>query len=329
MKERILDVRGLNVGYGLGDDAVRAVRDVDLTLHKGEVLGLAGESGSGKSTLAYGMTRLLPPPGVVTGGEVLYHLEDGSSVDLLRLPDADLRRLRWSEIAIVFQGAINSLNPVQRISTQLVDVLKAHSPRTPHRLRQDRARELLTLVGIATDRLHSYPHQLSGGMRQRVMIAMALALQPRVVIMDEPTTALDVVVQRQILRTLVDLRERLGFSVVFITHDLSLLVEFSDRIAIMYAGRVVEEAQSADLYRTPLHPYSDGLLRSFPALKGPRRDLAGIPGSPPDLRTMPTGCAFHPRCPRALDVCDSQTPALGQSRQNRSVACWLHPVAVP
>ncbi|GHH30708.1 ABC transporter ATP-binding protein [Lentzea cavernae] len=327
MKERILEVRGLNVDYGMGPESVRAVRDVDLTLHRGEVLGLAGESGSGKSTLAYGMTRLLPPPGIVAGGEVIYHLDDGTTVDLLRIRDADLRRLRWSEIAIVFQGAINSLNPVQRISTQLVDVLKAHSASTP-RARLDRARELLTLVGIASDRLNSYPHQLSGGMRQRVMIAMALALEPRVVIMDEPTTALDVVVQRQILRTLVDLRERLGFSVVFITHDLSLLVEFSDRIAIMYAGQVVEEAASADLYRTPLHPYSDGLLQSFPALKGPKRELSGIAGSPPDLRMMPSGCPFHPRCARAMDVCGQQTPVLGQSRAGRSVACWLHPVSV-
>ncbi|MEU3641894.1 ABC transporter ATP-binding protein [Lentzea sp. NPDC034063] len=328
MKERILEVRGLNVDYGVGEDAVRAVREVDLTLHRGEVLGLAGESGSGKSTLAYGMTRLLPPPGVVAGGEVIYHLDDGTTVDLLRIRDADLRRLRWAEIAIVFQGAINSLNPVQRISAQLLDVLKAHAPRWSPRSRQDRARELLGLVGIAADRLNSYPHELSGGMRQRVMIAMALALEPRVVIMDEPTTALDVVVQRQILRTLVELRERLGFSVVFITHDLSLLAEFSDRIAIMYAGQVVEEAVSADLYRTPLHPYSDGLLQSFPALKGPRRELSGIAGSPPDLRTMPSGCAFHPRCARAMDVCAEQTPVLGQSRDNRSVACWLHPVAV-
>ncbi|USX52899.1 ABC transporter ATP-binding protein [Lentzea sp. HUAS12] len=328
MKERILEVRGLNVDYGLGPESVRAVRDVDLTLHRGEVLGLAGESGSGKSTLAYGMTRLLPPPGIVAGGEVIYTLDDGSTVDLLRIRDADLRRLRWSEIAIVFQGAINSLNPVQRISTQLADVLKAHSACSTPKARQDRARELLGLVGIASDRLHSYPHQLSGGMRQRVMIAMALALEPRVVIMDEPTTALDVVVQRQILRTLVELRERLGFSVVFITHDLSLLVEFSDRIAIMYAGQVVEEATSADLYRTPLHPYSDGLLHSFPALKGPRRELSGIAGSPPDLRSMPSGCPFHPRCGRAMDVCGTQTPVLGQSTAGRSVACWLHPVSV-
>jgi peptide/nickel transport system ATP-binding protein len=331
VKDRVLEIRGLNVDYGLGADAVRAVRDVTLTLHRGEVLGLAGESGSGKSTLAYGMTRLLPPPGVVAGGEVLYHPDGGDPVDLLRMSDADLRRFRWAEVAIVFQGAINSLNPVQRISAQLMDVIKAHDTTSSAASRQARARELLGLVGISADRLESYPHQLSGGMRQRVMIAMALALEPRVVIMDEPTTALDVVVQRQILRTLVDLRERLGFSVVFITHDLSLLVEFSDRIAIMYAGRVVEEAPSADLYLNPLHPYSHGLLGSFPALKGPRRELSGIAGSPPDLRAMPAGCPFHPRCPRAIEQCESQAPVLGAppdpNGDNRTVACWLHPVA--
>jgi peptide/nickel transport system ATP-binding protein len=190
---------------------------------------------------------------------------------------------------------------------------------------------MLSLVGISADRLEAYPHQLSGGMRQRVMIAMALALDPRIVIMDEPTTALDVVVQRQILRRLVELRERLGFSVLFITHDLSLLVEFSDRIAIMYGGRIVEQARAADLYRGSLHPYSQGLLNSFPALRGPRQELSGIPGSPPDLRSMPSGCSFHPRCPKAFEPCAADLPPLGepaeQAGSQRSVACWLHPVA--
>ncbi|GAA1277328.1 ABC transporter ATP-binding protein [Saccharothrix xinjiangensis] len=329
MTDAVLEVRGLDVDYGLGDDAVHAIRDVNLTLHRGEVLGLAGESGSGKSTLAYGLTRLLPPPGVVRGGEVLFHTDDGP-VDVLRMTEPELRRFRWAETAIVFQGAMNSLNPVQRVSTQLTDVIRAHDPGSTGASRLARARELLELVGIAADRLDSYPHQLSGGMRQRVMIGMALALEPKVVIMDEPTTALDVVVQRQILRQLVELRERLGFSVVFITHDLSLLVEFSDRIAIMYGGRIVEEASSAQLYRDPKHPYSHGLLNSFPALRGPKRELTGIPGSPPDLRAMPTGCSFHPRCPRAMERCGVEVPVLGVPHDHvgpdRTVACWLHPV---
>jgi peptide/nickel transport system ATP-binding protein len=339
MTDAVLEIRGLNVDYGLGDEAVHAVRDVDLTLHRGEVLGLAGESGSGKSTLAYGLTRLLPPPGVIASGEVLYHPDGGDPVDVLRMTLPELRSFRWAETAIVFQGAMNSLNPVHRISSQLTDVIKAHDPRSTPASRLARAREMLRLVGISADRLDSYPHQLSGGMRQRVMIGMALALEPKVVIMDEPTTALDVVVQRQILRQLVELRERLGFSVVFITHDLSLLVEFSDRIAIMYGGRIVEEAASADLYRDPLHPYSHGLLNSFPALRGPKRELTGIPGSPPDLRAMPPGCAFHPRCPHAMERCGVEVPVLGtpgdvhpghhageNAPADRTVACWLHPV---
>ncbi len=333
MSDPVLEIRNLNVDYGLGDQAVHAVRDVNLTLHSGEVLGLAGESGSGKSTLAYGLTRLLAPPGVITGGEVVYHPADGEPYDVLKLTDAGLRRFRWAETAIVFQGAMNSLNPVHRIATQMDDVLQAHEPTMSAHSRSARCREMLKLVGISPDRMDAYPHQLSGGMRQRVMIGMALILQPQVVIMDEPTTALDVVMQRQILGQLIDLRERLGFSVIFITHDLSLLVEFSDRIAIMYGGRIVEEAPAGALYRDSLHPYSAGLLGSFPALRGPRRELTGIPGSPPDLRGMPTGCSFHPRCPKVFDPCAGNIPVLGRPDTpdggTRTVACWLHPVVEP
>jgi peptide/nickel transport system permease protein len=347
-RQPVLEIRNLDVDYGVGDGAVRAVRDVSLTLHRGEVLGLAGESGSGKSTLAYGLTRLLPPPGVIRGGEVIYYPVDGEPYDVLSLSDKQLRAFRWAETSIVFQGAMNSLNPVHKVSAQLTDVIKAHEPGLSGKARMDRAAELLSMVGISADRLDSYPHQLSGGMRQRVMIGMALALEPQAVIMDEPTTALDVVMQRQILAQLVELRERLGFSVVFITHDLSLLVEFADRIAIMYGGRIVEEAPSQLLYRDSLHPYSDGLLHSFPALRGERRELSGIPGSPPDLRGMPSGCSFHPRCPHAFDRCKTEVPILGipvvrdaapvgsgsggtatatmTETSVRTAACWLHEV---
>jgi peptide/nickel transport system ATP-binding protein len=334
-QQPVLEIKNLDVDYGYGSGAVRAVRDVTLTLHRGEVLGLAGESGSGKSTLAYGLTRLLPPPGVVRGGEVIYHPEHGDPYDVLCLDDRDLRAFRWAETSIVFQGAMNSLNPVHQISVQMTDAIKAHDPSLKPAARLHRARELLNLVGIPHHGLAMFPHQLSGGMRQRVMIAMALALEPQVVIMDEPTTALDVVMQRQILGQLVELRERLDFSVLFITHDLSLLVEFSDRIAIMYGGRIVEEAPSAAIYADSLHPYSDGLLHSFPALRGARRELTGIPGSPPDLRNMPAGCSFHPRCPHATERCRSQIPVLGVPTATpsgpggagrRTVACWLHDV---
>lgn len=326
MSEPVLTISGLDVDYGTGAGAVHALRDIDLTLHRGEVLGLAGESGSGKSTLAYAVTRLLSPPGVITGGEVHYHRRDGGRLDLLALSAAELRAFRWQELSIVFQGAMNSLNPVHTVHSQLTDVLQAHRPDLRKADRTARARELLALVGISPDRLGAYPHQLSGGMRQRVMIAMALALEPEIVIMDEPTTALDVVMQRQILRRLVRLREELGFSVVFITHDISLLIEFSDRIAIMYGGRIVEEAGAADIYRDPRHPYSAGLLHSFPALHGPRRELSGIPGSPPHLTAMPPGCAFHPRCARRTEGCDTHVPVLAapDADDSRTVACWLH-----
>ncbi len=329
MTRPVLEIQSLNVDYGLGAEAVRAVREVNLTLYRGQVLGLAGESGSGKSTLAYGITRLLAPPGVIASGAVIYHAPDGEPINVMSLSPAELRRFRWAETSIVFQGAMNSLNPVHKVSTQFLDVIKAHEPGMSAAARMARARELLKLVGIPADRMDSYPHQLSGGMRQRVMIGMALALEPQIVIMDEPTTALDVVMQRQILGQLVELREQLGFSLLFITHDLSLLVEFADRIAIMYGGRIVEEAPAVALYRDALHPYSQGLLRSFPALRGPRRVLSGISGSPPDLHALPTGCAFHPRCPKAFDPCATQVPRLGDPTvpggRTRTVACWLHP----
>ncbi|MCI4043741.1 ABC transporter ATP-binding protein [Streptomyces sp. TRM75563] len=324
--EPVLTISGLNVDYGTDASAVHALRDIDLTLRRGEVLGLAGESGSGKSTLAYAVTRLLSPPGVITGGEVHYHRPGGGRVDILSLEPDQLRAFRWQELSIVFQGAMNSLNPVHTVHSQLTDVLAAHRPELRKRQRTARARELLELVGISSDRLAAYPHQLSGGMRQRVMIAMALALEPEIVIMDEPTTALDVVMQRQILRRLVQLREQLNFSVVFITHDISLLIEFSDRIAIMYGGRIVEQAGAAEIYRDPRHPYSDGLLHSFPALHGPRRELTGIPGSPPHLSAMPTGCAFHPRCGKAFAPCAAEVPrpAPPTGETGREVACHLH-----
>ncbi|MFB7948566.1 ABC transporter ATP-binding protein [Kitasatospora phosalacinea] len=324
--EPILEVRDLCVDYGLGDRAVRAITDASLTLHRGEVLGLAGESGSGKSTLAYALTRLLRAPGVITGGEVRFHGRDGS-LDLLAADAAALRRVRWNQISVVFQSAMHALDPVARIDAQLTDALRAHRSGLTAEQRTGRAVELLRLVGIDADRLRSYPHELSGGMRQRVMIAMALALDPEIVVMDEPTTALDVVTQREILTELMRLKDELGFAVVFITHDLSLLVELADTIAIMYAGRLVERGPARELFEGPRHPYTVGLLDSFPALHGERVRMEGIPGSPPALTALPTGCSFHPRCPFALERCavdfpPTATPAGGSAV--RLAACWLH-----
>ncbi len=321
----LLDVRGLCVDYGFGEDAVHAVADVDLTLHEGEVLGLAGESGSGKSTLAYAVTRLLRAPGVITAGSATLRSDKHGTVDLLAADTAQLRAVRWSEIAVVFQSAMHALNPVYTIGRQLMDVIAAHRPGQDKHARRERAAHLLHMVGITEDRLNSYPHELSGGMRQRVMIGMALALEPRLVIMDEPTTALDVVTQREIVAELIRLRDRLGFAVLFITHDLSLLIELADSIAVMYAGRLVERAPANELFHSPRHPYTVGLLNSFPPMHGDWQKLTGIPGSPPDLSNPPSGCPFHPRCPRAFAPCPTDEPTL-LTIDTGAVSCWLHEI---
>jgi oligopeptide/dipeptide ABC transporter ATP-binding protein len=302
----IFEISDLSVAYRSAGGDVHAVEHVSLTLNAGEVVGLCGESGSGKSTLAYGATRLLRPPALITSGSVRYSgrriTQGGESVDILAMSHRELARIRWREVAIVFQSAMNALNPVLRVQSQILDAVTAHL-KLPRDEAKEKAAGLLDLVGIPRARLRAYPHELSGGMRQRVMIAMALASDPEVVIMDEPTTALDVVVQRDILAQIVELKETLGFAVLFITHDLSLLLELADRIAVMYAGRLLETGTASAMMREPAHPYTRGLLRSFPSLHGPRRELVGIPGSPPDLRDQPPGCPFIPRCAHAIDVC--------------------------
>ncbi|MCE7083091.1 dipeptide/oligopeptide/nickel ABC transporter permease/ATP-binding protein [Streptomyces sp. ST2-7A] len=297
-REPVLTVRGLNVVYRV-DKPVHAVRDVSLTLGRGEILGLAGESGCGKTTLAYAVARLHRPPAEVTSGTVVFHDRSGADIDLLALTGEDLRRFRWDRMSVVFQGAMNSLNPVLPIREQLEDVLITHRPGMTAGKRRARCEEVLRLVRVDPRRLNSFPHELSGGMRQRVMIAMAMLLDPQVMIMDEPTTALDVVVQRGILGEVLRLREELGFAVVFITHDLPLLLELADRIVVMRDGEVVEHGPAERLHRSPEHPYTRHLLQSFPSLTGERgaflRDGAGEAGTvgPPD------GPADHPGSDRA------------------------------
>jgi len=271
-RDAVLSASGVSISYQT-QNPVHAVRDVSLTLHRGELLGLAGESGCGKTTLAYGLNRLLKAPALMTSGEIVFHDRHDGDIDVVGLHGDSLRIFRWDKVSMVFQGSMNALNPVLTVRAQLHDVFTTHRPAMGRTERERRSRELLGMVGVDPDRISSFPHQLSGGMRQRVMIAMALALDPQVMIMDEPTTALDVVVQRGIIREIMGLRERLGFAVVFITHDLPLLIEISDRIAIMRDGRIVEYDDAENIYRRPQHEYTRELLASFPSLRGVRGDF--------------------------------------------------------
>jgi peptide/nickel transport system permease protein len=327
----VLEVKGLSVDYGYGREAVHAVTDCDLVLRRGRVLGLAGESGSGKSTLALAAIRLLRAPAVITSGEVLFHStaangdQPAATIDLLSATRSQMSDIRWSEIAVVLQSSLDALNPVITIGAQFDDMLRVHRPHLSRAARLEKAAEHLDLVGINAERLRSYAHELSGGMRQRAMIAMALALDPQVVIFDEPTTALDVVTQREILEELMGLRDRLGFAALFITHDLSLLVELADEIAVMYASRIMERAQAGQLFRAPRLPYTYGLLNCFPPMHGKRVPMEGISGSPPDIRNLPSGCTFHPRCRWAMPRCSVDVPQLALVEgSDREVACWLH-----
>jgi len=292
------------------------VDDVSFSLRPGEVVGLAGESGSGKSTLAHAVLRILRPPAVITGGQVLFR-----NRDVLDMRKSELEQFRWQGVSIVLQSAMNALNPSMRVRDQLLDVMHNHG--IPAAEANQRAERLFDLVGIDPQRLDAYPHQLSGGMRQRTVIAIALALDPPLLILDEPTTALDVVVQKDILQQIASLKEKLGFSILFITHDLSLLVEFSNHIAIMYAGEIVEKAPARMLFERPLNPYTLGLMNSFPSIRGQKKKLTGIPGSPPDMINPPAGCRFHPRCLQAMPVCTQEAPAKVDVDASHSVACHL------
>ncbi|WP_313280646.1 ABC transporter ATP-binding protein [Timonella senegalensis] len=271
-RETLLTVNDFSVVYDV-DPPVEAVTHVSLKLKRGEILGLAGESGCGKTTLAYGIQRLLKPPAVITSGFTTFHDASGEDIDINTLSEADMRAFRWDKTSMVFQGAMNALNPVINIGKQLNDVFTTHRPSMSKKERQQQCGDLLDLVGVGRERLRSFPHELSGGMRQRVMIAMALALKPQLMIMDEPTTALDVLVQREILQQISELRKQFGFSVIFITHDLPLLLEISDRIAVMKEGKIVELNTAENIYRNAQHPYTQRLLSSFPSLTGERGDF--------------------------------------------------------
>ncbi|WP_345763426.1 ABC transporter ATP-binding protein [Diaminobutyricibacter sp. McL0608] len=313
----LLEIHDLNVTYKTARGDVPAVRGVDLVLNAGESLGIAGESGCGKSTLASTVLRLHPKSARVTG-QVFVH---GRDVNVARW--GELRALRWAEASTVFQGAMHSLNPVQRVGEQIAEPILLHDSSASKSTAKSRVSELLEQVGLPNSSARSYPHQLSGGQKQRVMIAMALACRPQLIIADEPTTALDVMVQAQVMKVLTDLVHELGLGLMLISHDLSVLSSACDRIAVMYAGRIVEEGPAAKVFGQPHHPYSAALARAFPLVGDPaaRYAPAGLPGDPPDPGELPSGCTFHLRCPSASDVCRRVSPMLAPIEPGREVAC--------
>jgi len=315
----VLEVSNLSTSYMTFRGVVKAVEKVNLKLEKEEILGIAGESGCGKSTLAWSLMGLVPPPGKIVEGSVII---DG--IDILKLPEEERRKkILWEKISMVFQGAINSLNPVYTIGYQLAEPLIYHRNYTKKEA-LERVRELLKMVGLNPELEKRYPHELSGGMKQRAVIAMALVLEPTVVIADEPTTALDVVIQSQILNLMKKLKQEKKLSFILITHDMSVIAEMADKVAIMYAGRIVEYGPSDIIFNSPYHPYTRLLIKSIPRLRGPIEKLHYIPGEPPNLISPPPGCKFNPRCPEAEDICREKEPDLIEVEKGHFVRCWLY-----
>ncbi|RLG75928.1 MAG: ABC transporter ATP-binding protein [Thermoprotei archaeon] len=317
MRKTLLTIENLKVYYYTGRGIVRAVDDVSLAINRREMVGLVGESGSGKSTLGYAIVRLLPPQGKIVSGKIVL---DGKN--LLKLSSSEMRKVRGKEIGMVFQDPLTSLDPLQKVGDQIVETILEHV-NISKKEAYDMAAKALMEVGLPPDRLDSYPHQLSGGQRQRVMIALATVLKPKLIIADEPTTALDVIVQDRIMELLASLKEELNTSIILITHDISLAAERADKIAVMYAGHLYEYAPSDEIVSKPLHPYTQGLIQSIPDVFV-RKEIKEIKGNPPDLANPPSGCRFHPRCPYAIEKCMRKEPPTVRINENRYVKCWLY-----
>jgi len=319
MKEPLVRVKDLSVVYNTRAGAVRAVDRVSLDIYPGEVLGLVGESGCGKSTLGTALLRLVRHPGHIADGEIWF---DGR--ELLSLDEEEMRKLRGARISMIFQDPMTSLNPLQRISDHVVETIRTHKPEVSEEEARQEAAALIDRLGIMAERLDDYPHQLSGGMRQRVMIGLALALRADLIIADEPTTSLDVIVEAQFLDLLKELQQDFGLTILLITHNIGVVAQLSDRVAVMYAAKLVELADALPLFEEPLHPYTQALLASVPNIRLVGDTLKIMQGSPPDLIQPPPGCRFHPRCPRAFERCSLEEPPLVEVRPGRWVACWLH-----
>jgi peptide/nickel transport system ATP-binding protein len=301
----LLSVRNLRTYFSILRGNVKAVDDVSFEISKGQAFGLAGESGCGKTTTALTILRLLPGNGRIVGGKILFE-----GKDITKVNDEEFRKTyRWKKISVIFQGAMNALNPITTVGNQIVEAITLHESVTKE-VALDRAKKLLDLVGVGSERVDRYPHEMSGGMKQRSIIAMALACNPDLIIADEPTTALDVITEAQVLRVMKELQKKLQISMIVISHDLSMIAETCDGIAIMYAGKIAEQGDIASIYKEPLHPYTQRLINAFPSIVGEKTELATIPGFPPDLLNPPSGCTFHPRCPYAMDKCKTQEPKI-------------------
>ncbi len=316
----VLQLDRLTTNYSTVRGWVRAAENVSFEIEKGEALGLVGESGCGKTTVAMSILRILPPGGKIRGGKILF---DGK--DLVPLSNAEMRKVRWKGISIVFQGSMNALNPVFKVGDQIVEAIRLHESAVSKADAMRRARALLEMVGVDPSRVNNYPHEFSGGMRQRALIAMALAVNPKVLVADEPGTALDVIVQAQVLQLMRDLKDKLGLSMLMISHDLSIVAEVCEKVAIMYAGRIVEYGSTDAIFNEPLHPYTQGLIGAFPTISEERKKLISIPGQPPDLLNPPKGCRFNPRCPYAMDICRNTDPELKKAGSgDHLVSCFLY-----
>jgi peptide/nickel transport system ATP-binding protein len=313
----LMEIKQLRTCYFTPEGTVNAIDGVSLRLEKGHALGLVGESGCGKTTVALSSMKLLPSNAKITGGDIIF---DGEN--LVTKTDEEMDRIRWKKISLVFQGAMNALNPVFKVGDQIVEAIMTHNKNIAKSKAAERARELLELVGVDPSRAQDYPHEFSGGMKQRAVIAMALACDPDVLVADEPTTALDVITQSRIIALIRELQAKLGLSLIVITHDLSLTAEICSEIAIMYAGKIVEFGKTREIYDEPMHPYTNALLSAFPSIQGPIRKMESLAGFPPDLRNPPSGCRLYPRCPYAEDRCKEKEPELEEVTPGHFVACY-------